>query len=1413
MRALTTTTRGVILTATLAGLGCSLPSVEDFIKSPTEEEDTFAPPPPPTFDPVAGFEVVEIIPDVGIPKGFDLVEIHGGGFREDSRVFFGGSEAVQVTVASAGVLYVLTPPHSPGLVAVRVVNIDGTTAELSPGFAYTDPVALTAITPSEGPSQGGMPVQLTGRGLSLATAVLVGGREVVSLQVLDDTSALAVLPGRSRAGLVDLHLVTPFGTAELPKAYRYLDDLSLAGLSPLAGPAAGGGTLTLVGRGLANAVKEPGDSLAPRVLLGGLDAPVLAVASDGSRVVVRTPAGAAGPADLEVVTHTGKLRLEGAYRWLDGSEQAGFLAVHPPAGPSTGGAEVQLAVVGGSAQLDVPIVRFGASVATVLESSAGAGGYWNITVVVPPGPAGAAEVSVTDVPGTATYDYYAALGVSSVSPAVGSRAGGARVTLEGTGLEAVDEVLFGGLPATSLEHTDEGHLRVTTPAGSPGPVDVIVRSGGGANEALRAGGYEYRAGSAALHALDPARGAIAGNTLVRLYGTDFPEDVTVDFGGAVVDSVERVSSSELRLRSPRATEVGLVDVRVSGSGLDQTLHQGFSYFDPVNGYGGTWGEPIDGSLNVTVVQSGTGDRVADALVVVGSAYPPRLAGYTDDRGQVTLSASDLEGRLDVTAAKAGFSASSIMAFDAENATLMLAGPAPPATGPGPTPLLPGPIVGTVDGVGKHLRLPPWPCAEIAGRQLGFCGSCEADADCPGTAPLCTRVTGARPFCSAACAADADCSRASSYTGADPDFVCSQVTDGAAEPRCVPYAGRSRAECHVSNSSYMQSPPAVQVGGVIDLASSEREFALVGTRLGEVAVYCLAGGYRETSEGPVFKPVLLGVARHRSVLPGAADGGTPTPPTEVDIVLDIPLTSTVDVYFGRQPLAASGPNETLLFASIDLGSDGFIPLAGQRAPPTVTALSVTGLPSLTSPSLVGSEYVFYGMCNTPTGNSALPEADVQRVGISALELGEALVNATGSPEAWSVEPVGAEAKILAAVALGTEGGVLAGTRDGAVLHFDGSYWSPQPITRGPALFAAASTGQASGGTVGALLAGDEGRVVHWDGDTWSIESTGPHLHRGMARVEPGRYAIVGRYSLLEGAPGEWEEIPVGPPKDLTAVAAWSTPSCSPGQAAAAPDECRTALAVGLFGAVLSRAPTGDWEVAEVPVHEHLRAVTTLVGGRAVAVGDRGTALHLENGEWLTRPTGTAVDLYAVANEGETIYAAGDNGTVVAFDGDTWKVVAEESANAGLRALVYAGAGGPAARWMALGEPAIRVGPFLDVPAFTAPALGGPWLGYRFAWTHEGRSPAFHSLRIYGQAGVIWSITAPGGLRELVLPDLNSIGGETLVPAGPKSALMTSADHPAFDIDGFSTEVVNVGAWHAWTYRLHDFDQTAGLDFLE
>lgn len=1330
-----------------------------------------------------GFVIDGLTPDRGAPRGLELVEIHGNGFEKGAIARFGGAVAVDTVVASTGLIYATTPPHPAARVAVTVTNPNGALTRLDGAFVYESPSEILAVVPAEGPASGGYPIELRGIGFLGVEVVLVGGREALMPIVVDDHTLYAIAPA-GVAGPTDVIVVGREGRATRRRdAFRYVAPPEVTGLMPLVSPPEGGGTLALTGSALFDEAS---------VAIGTAPAPLLASTVDGSRLVVRVPPGTVGRHALRVSTRYGGVELPNAFAYAAPRTALDILGVWPPAGPASGGNEVLIAASGLVAGRPVA-VRFGDHEASVASVQVAQG---LVLALAPPGVANAVVAVTLSRDGetrtlTDAYRYAPVLRADTVEPSSGPATGGTPLVVRGAGfsrLGAAGEVRLGALPLANVTVVSDTELRATTPTGSPGRATLRLTTSAGTSSVLP-DAFDYRAGQVRVHAITPDHGGIAGNTLVRVYGTDLPADVAVRFGDLPATQVEWLSPTLLHVRTARAPGPMPTDVTFTfpDGSPTQILWRAFSYLDPTARYPGTSGEPLEGSLNVTVLDDDTDDPIPGAVVVLGSSDPPQYKGYTDDRGQVTLSGPALVGRVDVSTTKAGYTASSVIDFDAEHVTLTLIGPSQPSDGPPKPQLPPGRIEGRVEGIGKYLRIPYGRCDELADPlpPPGFCAHCQQDSDCAAGAAAgasaCVSVEDQDPFCTATCVTNADCPEM---------FVCANAGKNATH--CVPRAGMAEVRCHVTTTSLFSSDPVADENARIDLAFNEpNTFTLSDVRLGESAVYCIGGAARMRGGLPDFLPLVLGVARHVTVQPGpqtnpeAPPEATVNPPTQVTVTLDIPLLRSIRLSLEEPPLAPGGPDHVEVKAWIDLGSDGYVPLLTRRVAPTLRELTYRGMPKALSGVLYDAQYRFYAGALS-SSDDTLPSSEVLRSKLGALDDGTYLVR---TPTGFEARASGYPGNLLDAVALGPSS-VFATSESGTVLHWDGKVFATQPVPTGPALRAVAPDLRG-----GLIAVGDKGRVLRFDGIGWTAEPTGLHQDlRDVVALGPESAVAVGAYVIATFGSGTWTLEPLGPPKDLRALS----------RAGA------VLVAAGAGGVVLERPVAGGaWVPRLGDWHETLHGAWATSDGVAVLVGERGRILLRDGaGTYTMVSSPTTQALHAVVGRSaQDVWAVGDAATVVHFDGTHWtleSIGVDEAANVSLRAIV--GLPPTLDGLVAVGAHAVHLGPFVTPPTFVSPKPYGLWDQRTLQWTAQGGDPAtFHAWRLYaGSTGLFWSIMAPGWLDRIHLPDFRTLEGIPTPPEGPKMLLGYRVAHPKFSIDSHDARDMRLSAWRGWSIVRVEFD---------
>jgi autotransporter-associated beta strand protein len=191
----------------------------------------------------------------------------------------------------------------------------------------------------------------------------------------------------------------------------------------------------------------------------------------------------------------------------------------------------------------------------------------SITAVSPLAPSdGAVSVTVTTPGGSAIspeqFDYLQPPpAVTGLSQTTGLVAGGTQVVITGSDLDGTSEVDFGlGNPASSFTVNSSTQITATSPAGSPGTIDVTVTTPGGSSAASAADQFAY-VPPPAVTSLATAAGPTTGGNDVYILGVDLGGATAVNFGGT--PGTILVDSDNYVIAASPAHSAGTVDVRVT----------------------------------------------------------------------------------------------------------------------------------------------------------------------------------------------------------------------------------------------------------------------------------------------------------------------------------------------------------------------------------------------------------------------------------------------------------------------------------------------------------------------------------------------------------------------------------------------------------------------------------------------------------------------------------------------------------------------------------------------------------------------------------------------------------------------------------------------------------------------------------
>ncbi len=326
----------------------------------------------------------------------------------------------QITVHSA-------PAHAAGGVNVTVTTPGGTTG--SQLYTYVTPLpTLTSLNPTSGSTLGGNNVTLTGTNFTGATDVHVGTTDLklcgtgACFAITSDTQITVTMPSSATAGPFGVTVTTPGGTT-ISQSYTYYSPPTLTGISPAAGPIAGGTSVTLTGSNFIGATD---------VHVGTTDLKLCGTGAcftigGATQITVTMPSSAtAGPFGVTVTTPGGTTASQ-TYTYYSLPTLTG---ISPAAGPIAGGTSVTLT---GSNFTGATDVHVGTTDLKLCGTGAcfTIGGATQITVTMPSSVAGPFNVNVTTpggLTGNQTYTYFSAPTLTGISPAAGPIAGGTSVT-------------------------------------------------------------------------------------------------------------------------------------------------------------------------------------------------------------------------------------------------------------------------------------------------------------------------------------------------------------------------------------------------------------------------------------------------------------------------------------------------------------------------------------------------------------------------------------------------------------------------------------------------------------------------------------------------------------------------------------------------------------------------------------------------------------------------------------------------------------------------------------------------------------------------------------------------------------------------------------------------------------------------
>ena len=499
--------------------------------------------------------------------------------------------------------------------------------------------------------------------------------------------------------------------------------------------------------------------------------------------------------------------------------------------------------------------------------------------------------------------------ILAINPPHGPFSGGTLATIRGNGFGSDAQVWFGDVPVPKEQTIviDPQRIQLTTPAGAPGPADVIVQNGDDdSTRVTLPGGFSYDD----LY-LEPVTGPTSGGTLVSVHAHEplFDDDTEIEIDLAPCPIEEIVSPTELTCTAPPGTP-GTKNLKatVKDDGKKRVLDvlDAFTYVVSDDGFrGGLAGDPLNGELDVLVL-SDTGDPVAlpGATVIVGDDADSALVTKTDNFGTAVIADPSIEGTVTVTVAMKCFQPFTYVGVPVQRVTVYLPPVLSPACGDEGQP--PAGRPGTAGGVSGEIV---WPLDEEL-REAGW-------ENVP--------------------------------------------TPHGEMTQKIGYVFRLAGRATDSYESLFNQP----VGVISPSSSGEVGYSFYFSTLpGNFTVFALVGLEDRSKQPYVFTPYAMGLTRGVAVEPSQTHD-------DVFIQIDTPLDHELIVDAAGPTATERGPDHIEARLAIQVGNEGYILLPNGRLTsllPTTAPFRFVGVPPLTG-SLTGARYVATALATTGTSGGA------------------------------------------------------------------------------------------------------------------------------------------------------------------------------------------------------------------------------------------------------------------------------------------------------------------------------------------------------------------------------------------------------------------------------------------------------------
>jgi hypothetical protein len=517
--------------------------------------------------------VASVTVDNGPESGGTSVTISGTGFSTDGNisVYFDGAAATNVSVTNATTITCDTPSGS-GTVDVMVTNIeDGQSGTGSGAFTYNpSPVISSITTPAfpyidYGPLAGGNTIEIQGTNFFTGVAVEIDGNPCTPLTLVDVNTIECVAPAGT-VGAKDVAVANTDGQSFTAVAsYTYRSPPVLSVVDPIAGPIAGGQTITLNG----NYIMAD-----PTITVNGNPCTVTSLTGDNT-VECTTPdntgsGGAVNDVDIVITNQDGQTdntSLVGAYDYIPAPT---VTTSTPTSANSTGGSIITVTgsdfyVAGGiNATID------GTDCLSISNLTA-----TSFDCEVPPhvdaddlviqvenlvdGQTGDSPAFFDYIGPPTLTDIYEATGTTIIDG--GNDGGGYTIHLNGDNFQTGMTVDIGSANCTATIIDDNNATCAIPAAAYTAQAEDVVLTNLDTQTSTDTNAFTFRP-APTYSGVSPGYGAVAGGSNVTITGTNFISSVTAEIDGTPCDATSSVTSTSFICQVPAHIAATGLDIEV-----------------------------------------------------------------------------------------------------------------------------------------------------------------------------------------------------------------------------------------------------------------------------------------------------------------------------------------------------------------------------------------------------------------------------------------------------------------------------------------------------------------------------------------------------------------------------------------------------------------------------------------------------------------------------------------------------------------------------------------------------------------------------------------------------------------------------------------------------------------------------------